>query len=298
MKSIKTYLFLLSLVLFINCSINNNKTKIIVNNDYELRLAPNSKVTLILFPCYFCDIEHTKKEALFLKDLDKVGISTLIVNDNQKLFLKDGDKLNITNKLNKIFRLYNIPLNNVYMGGFSSGGNIVMLLANDLIKHNNQLQPKGIFIVDSPIDLEKLYYNAIKDIKNNKNTSAVEEGNFLINLLNTELGSPKNNLSVYKEYSPFLTSQNIQKNTEYLNHIKIRFYTEPDLNWQNENRNRTYEDLNAFVLEKASISLNESGNRNTEFIKTLNRGIKADGSKHSHSWNLVEREGLMQWLLK
>lgn len=139
--------------------INNNKTKIIVNNDYEWRLAPNSKVTLILFPYYFCDIEHTKKEALFLKDLDKVGISTLIVNDNQKLFLKDGDKLNITNKLNKIFRLYNIPLNNVYMGGFSSGGNIVMLLANDLIKHNNQLQPKGIFIVDSPIDLEKLYYS-------------------------------------------------------------------------------------------------------------------------------------------
>lgn len=95
-----------------------------------------------------------------------------------------------------------------------------------------------------------------------------------------------------------MTSQNIQKNTENLNHIKIRFYTEPDLNWQNENRNRTYEDLNAFVLEKASLSLNKSGNRNIEFIKTLNRGIKADGSKHSHSWNLVERESLIQWLLK
>jgi hypothetical protein len=33
-----------------------------------------------------------------------------------------------------------------------------------------------------------------------------------------------------------------------------------------------------------------------EFIKTENRGIRANGEIHPHSWSIVEKESLIKWI--
>ena len=109
-------------------------------------------------------------------------------------------------------------------------------------------------------------------------------------MLETEIGNPKKNIANYCKLSPFVASANCTQNIENLKDIKVRFYTEPDLDWQLKNRNHKYEDLNACQLEKAQVALKKLGGKQIEFIVTKNRGVRANGEKHPHTWNLVENK--------
>jgi hypothetical protein len=285
-------LIIISLVL-LNC-----KSKNLEEKDYIIKKADSEKAILILFPCFPCDKINTKSEAKFLDKIEDSGITTILLDYNQKLYLDDFEKEELAEKLQSILTENDIKSKNIFIGGFSSGGNITILLSNYLIKNQKQIQPKGIFIVDSPLDLEQLYKSARNDIQLNKNIEAVEEGRFLVNLFEQNLGNPETSIEKYKNSSPYLISQNSTNNIKYLKNIKVRFYTEPDLEWQSLNRDRKYEDLNAYKVEKTWEALEKIGNNKAEFIKTENLGVRANGEKHPHSWNIVEREDLIKWILE
>lgn len=284
-------------ITLLSCAAKNMGNGAVKNDHYELMKAADPKAVLVLFPCFPCDAEHTKMEAGFLKDIEKKGITTLLLNNNQKLFLTESEKNQYAKYLNSVFDKNKVKKENVFMGGFSSGGNVALLLSSYLIKNHNPIQPKGLFVVDSPVDLEQLYHNAQKDVAANIHPDAVEEGRFLIALFEKELGKPEENQGKYKVASPYLISGNSVENIQYLKGIKTRFYCEPDLDWQQKNRGRKFEDLNALMLKKANESLHNLGNQNTEYIETKNRGIRANGKKHPHSWNLVEQEELVKWMV-
>lgn len=296
LKNKKVILILFISGLLVCCKTKNQEIKIIKDKNYELKIATEQKAVLILFPCYPCDIENTKTEAKFLKDLEKKGITTLLLNYNQKLYLTENEKVEYSKSINSIFDKNEVTKENIFIGGFSSGGNVSVLLANYLLKTENLIQPKGIFIVDSPLDLEELYNGAKSDIKRNLDKDAIEEGKFLVEMLEQEIGKPEISIEKYKTLSPYLISSNSTINIENLKNIKVRFYCEPDLEWQMKNRGRKYEELNAYKLEKTYNSLVNLGSKKAEFIKTKNRGIRANGEKHPHSWNIVESESLLKWI--
>ncbi|WP_292011168.1 hypothetical protein [Chryseobacterium sp.] len=295
MKSI--VLIILSLF-SLNCTAQQQQSASVKGNQYKLNKAENQKAVLVLFPCFPCNSEYTRTEARFLKGIEKKGITTLLLDYNQKLFLTKAEKREYSEALNTILDQNKVLKENIYIGGFSSGGNVALLIANFLLETKNQIQPRGLFVVDSPIDLEKLYNDAKKDIARNVNKEAVEEGKFLTALLGEKLGNPNLDLEKYKQYSPYLISCNSVENIRYLKDIKTRFYCEPSLEWQLKNKNRRYEDLNAFMLKKVNQSLTDLGSRKTEYIETENRGVNTDGKKNPHSWNLVEQSELLEWLLQ
>lgn len=265
---------------------------------YELTIAQDQKAVLILFPCFPCTIEHTKTEAGFLKGIEKKGITTILLDYNQKLFLTESEKQEYAKTLHKIFKRNEISTDHIYIGGFSGGGNVAFLLATFLIKNHDPIQPKGLLVVDSPIDLEKLYDNARKDVAKNADPEAVEEAKFLTELLEKEIGKPDIS-EKYKTFSPYLISASRDEgNIHYLKNIKTRFYCEPDLKWQLENKKRTYGELNAYVLEKAVQTLQKEGSQQAEFIQTQDRGIRANGTKHPHSWNIVDGNELVKWMVE
>ncbi|WP_157837440.1 hypothetical protein [Chryseobacterium sp. P1-3] len=51
-------------------------------------------------------------------------------------------------------------------------------------------------------------------------------------------------------------------------------------------------------LKKTNEALVNLGNHTAEYIETKNRGIRANGKKHPHSWNIVEQKGLVKWMLE
>jgi hypothetical protein len=270
--------------------------KYIKGANYELKISNNQKSVLIVFPCFPCDIKNTKAEALFLKDIEKEGITTLLLDYNQKLFLTEPEKIDLAKTLNSILNNNKVVNENIYIGGFSSGGNMAIILSNFLLKTKNSISPKGVFAIDSPVDLEQLYKNALIDIKKNANSEAAEEGKFIVELLDDKIGRLNKYYEKYKLLSPYLFSCNATNNIEYLKDIKTRLYSEPALDWQLKIKNRKYEELNCYQVEKLHNSLLNLGSKKIEFIKTEKLGMRSNGERNPHSWSIVERESFIKWI--
>lgn len=270
----------------------------IITPEFELIIPAKHKGLLILFPCFPCDAQNTKTEAKFIEDVTQNGIGVMLFNFNQKLFLSDSENHQLTNIISKAVKEHELKTDNIYIGGFSSGGNVSILLSNHLIKTKNNIQPKGIFAVDSPVDLERLYRTAENDVKLNVSEDAVNESTFLLQFFETNLGKPEKSMNNYEKYSPYIYSTNSVENISSLKNIKVRFYTEPDLDWQKQNKNRKFEDLNAFQLEKTYEALKKLGNNNAEYIATENKGFRANGVRHPHSWAIVDGQDLVNWMIE
>lgn len=159
------------------------------------------------------------------------------------------------------------------------------------------IDPKGVFIIDSPIDLVALYKSSEKNIERNFSAPSIQESTWLIGTLNSNFGNPKNNIEKYEDKSVFTYSTDNVSNLKKLKKTKIRFYTEPDTLWWKENRMADYEQMNAFYIEKLSESLIEKGFENVEYIPTINKGYRANGERHPHSWAIVDKNNLIDWIL-
>lgn len=275
------------------------KFKIIKTAEFELIKAKNQKGLLILFPCFPCDAENTLSEFKITEMSVKNGFSVLAMNFNLHLYLKQKEKQELAKQLTKIVQEQNLLEENIFIGGFSSGGNVSFLISDYLIRNNSQIQPKGVFAVDSPIDLLGLYRTAEKNLKLNFSEISTQESKFLKEFFEKEFGKPANGITNYEQNSPFtFETQNID-NLKGLEKIKIRLYTEPDLKWWSEQRKNNYEDLNAFYFQKLSEKLEtEFGGKNIELITTKNRGYRANGERHPHSWSIVNKKELIKWMLK
>ncbi len=287
---------MLLLIIFVACQSQSQQAKLITTKDYELTIAPNQKAVLILLPCYPCDIANTKSEALFLKDMDKANVTTLLLNINHKLWLMDTEKQNYAKFIQHILDSNAVENKNIYIGGFSGGGNVSILLASHLVKTKNKLDVKGVFIADSPLDMQHLYKTAQYNVLVKANDDAYNEGLYTLDLLEKSIGKPDSSFSNYELYSPYLTSTGNISNVIGIKNLKVRLYTEPALDWQKQNRKRNYEELNAFVIEKLYLSLKQNGCDKVELIKTENKGYRANGTRNPHSWRIVDREGLLKWM--
>lgn len=269
---------------------------LIQNERYEINIAKKQTSALILFPCYPCDTEHTKREANFLKGIGDHGITTILLNYNRKLFLTETEKVNLSSEIQEIFETNQIKGDKIFIGGFSSGGNIALLIADYIKNQNTKVNINGVFSVDAPVDLEQLYYNAKNDIALNVNEGAKSEGEFLVNLLEREVGDPAAKTNSYKKYSPFLLSQDFLDNLLNHNKYKIRLYTEPAPEWHQKHRSREYQHTNSWMNERFYEALIQHGNKSCELIKTENKGIRANGDIHPHSWSIVEQNSLLEWM--
>ena len=299
-------IILFILLTIVSCNEKNEKEKAdkkassnhVTTSNYELYKADDQKGLLILFPCYPCNAKNTLKE-LEIKDIGlENGFSVLAMNLNERLYLEDEEKELIAKNIVGIIEEQNLSKNNIFIGGFSSGGNISLLISSYLNRNNNkQIKLEGVFIVDSPVDLLGLYKVAQKNIDQNFSKPSVEESKWIIESLKQDFGDPENSISKFEMYSPYtFKTQNIE-NIKNLENLEIRFYTEPDLKWWKENAKNDYEDLNAFYIKELSKTLKARFKKSKiELIETKNSGYRKSGDRHPHSWSIVDETDLIKWM--
>jgi hypothetical protein len=300
-------LFLLFFVFFSCANVETNSkkrnkvdisTEKIKSDDYELYKTNKQNGVLILFPCFPCDSKNTLSEFNIIDQANKKGISVVLMNFNQQLYLNETKLESLYQIISTLFEKNKLKKQNVFIGGFSSGGNVSLLLSNYLIKKEKSVQPNGVFIVDSPIDLLSIYKISKKNIKNNKSNDAMEESKGIITMLNSEIGNPSKTIEKYELLSPYTNQTQNTNNVLHLKNVKIRFYTEPDIDWWKKNRENDLEDLNAFQIRNFYEELKNTGFSNIELIETKEKGIRANGTKHPHSWSIVDKSNLINWMLK
>ena len=65
-----------------------------------------------------------------------------------------------------------------------------------------------------------------------------------------------------------------------------------------ENRKVDYYSMNAVDAAGLVLQLQLLGNRQAELITTEGRGVRPDGTRHPHSWSIVDEPDLEAWILR
>lgn len=276
------------------------KTKFeeITNTNYELsKPADKSIKVLILFSGFSHKVEDTKREFKILNYANESNIAVIYMNYNQKLWLEENEKIALAELLQNILQDNNLPFNDVYIGGYSSGGNVSLLISSFLNKNKRfKLMPKGVFIVDSPIDLVALYKSSQKNLKRKFSDVAVTESTWIIEELENNIGNPVDDVLKYQKLAPYISETSTIENLKGLKNTKIRLYTEPDTLWWKKNRMADSDQLNSYYIKKLYDDLKQSGFDQIEHIPTENMGYRANGEKHPHSWSIIDKTELIKWI--
>jgi hypothetical protein len=270
-----------------------------VNDDnYELVLpTADVKSVLVLFAGFPETPEDIKREFQIKEIAIDNSIAVVYMNYNQKLWLESNEKQLLAEQLQIIFLKNKLPKSNIYIGGFSSGGNVSILISSFLMENEKfNLKPKGVFIADSPIDLAALYKSSKKNIERKFSEVSVEESTWLIEVLEQQLGNPNQDISKYQEYSVYTSISNHIDNLKGLKNTKIRLYTEPDTLWWKENRMADYDQTNAFYIKSLYKDLKHVGFTQVEYLPTVNKGYRENGDRHPHSWSIIDKDELVKWM--
>lgn len=182
-----------------------------------------------------------------------------------------------------------------YVGGYSIGGSCTMKYAE-----NSTIKPTAIFAIDPPLDFERVYNSAQRDIRLSTDKKANGENIYIVERLQKETGgNPSNKILEYYKFSPYSFSDTTQTAIKKLPNIPLRIYTEPDIVWWMKERRADFTSMNSTECSAFINELNRLGNNNAKLITTQNKGYrKPDNNRHPHSWSIVDNDELIKWLLK
>jgi len=260
---------------------------------YDLLLPAEPKALLILFPCFSCDAADTRAESRIADTAAANGIAVLMLNFNRHILMSEVEQQEVIGTIAGAVQEHGVDASNTVIGGFSSGGNVSVLLAKALLcSAEPPVKLKGVFAVDSPLDLVHLYECSQRDLAKTSFPEHKDEARYLIAFLDSALGSPTDSLSNYERAAPLLDSS---ASVAPLKGLPIRFYTEPDTAWWRANRDDGYEELNAYSMKRIHDTLVAAGNARAEYITTEGRGVQ-HGQRHPHAWSIVDERELVKWI--
>ena len=156
-------------------TITKNDLEEVIKDNYEISKPTKSKAVLVFFGVYSEKARDIKREFKILESANEKGIAVVYMNYNQKLWLEETEQKKLAEQLKNIFNENDLPETKAYLGGFSSGGNVAFLISDFLSLQNSELTPKGIFVIDSPIDLVGIFKSSEKNVERNFSEPSVRE---------------------------------------------------------------------------------------------------------------------------
>jgi hypothetical protein len=303
----KTLTTVLALVIM-NSAVGQNFEKIIFNDkdteDYYIQLKPLTERingVLVLLPGYGEKPESIFPSSNLFNTAYANNILTLAIAGGEKIYADEKviDKLNrgLHDFLN---RNPNIPKDKFVFGGFSAGGTISLRYAEYAVENPTKIPItiKGVFAVDSPVDLGDIWEYFQREIKKNYSEAGVFEAKFVSEKMTKEIGTPESNPKRYDELTPFNHRLTEPGNERYLKNIAVRVYEDIDVEWQLKQRRRSLYDSNALGASELINRLMLMGNERAEFVTSKQPGMRSNGMRHPHSWSIVDEVECIQWMLK
>jgi len=269
---------------------------------YYLKLIPKGKINgvIVILPSGGETTEDLLKQITIPKLAFDQGIATIIPSINwgtedRKAEIETLDKI-----FKEISTQHQIPKENFILGGLSNGGMISLTYAK-LSKKEERITfviPKGVFGLDVPLDKAHFYEYCEREIKRNFSEVGVNEARWIMNNYNEIYGgSPTEFPQKYIEASIYSNGVESGGNAKYLKDIPIRMYTDLDVNWLMNERRRDLYDWNGTDIVAMINDLKLMGNKDASVIITMGKGLKLDGTKHPHSWSIMDNQDCFDWIL-
>jgi len=277
----------------------NEKNK----DEYYLALRPQSgKIigVLVLLQGYGGKAEDNFPETKLFNVAYLNDILAISLSEGEKIYPDEqvNDLLNRT--LADVVKRYAVAKDKFVVGGFSAGGTISMRYAEYCVENSNKapIAPKGVFAVDSPLDLASIWRYFQREMKKNYSEVGVFEAKMISAMMNKEIGTPETNPKKYNELTPFDHELTEAGNERFLKNMAVRVYEDIDVEWQLKNRRRSMYDSNILDASELINRLLLLGNEQAEFITAKQPGYRSNGMRHPHSWSIVDEVECIQWCLK
>lgn len=274
------------------------------SDHYYILLRPNTaqiKGVLILLPGYGEIPESIFPESKLFNVAYANGILTVAIGGGQKLYADEAVVDKLSGALKHLLQK-NPMLNKTQfvIGGFSAGGTIALRYAEYCWQSPEKypIKPKGVFTVDSPVDLFDIWDYFQREIEKNFSQVGVNEARFVTQMMTKELGTPLTNEKRYNELTPFKRTLDEPGNEKYLKNLAVRVYHDTDVEWQLRERRRSFYDTNQLAASELISRLLLAGNNKAEFKTSKTPGYRSNGLQHPHSWSIVDEVEFVQWALK
>jgi hypothetical protein len=231
---------------------------------------------------------------------NNLGILFITTGNRLEFFFSEDSIKKVDRYINEVLETYNIPNQNLFFAGMSLSGTRALKYVQFCVEGKSEfgIMPSAVAVCDAPLDFVRFWKEADKAERLNFNPITANEGEWVKAYLEKNLGgTPKESLKAYQNYSVYCYTDNEGGNVSLLKNIPVRAYTEPDVLWWMETRRKDYYAMNAVDLAAMINELNISGNENSELIITYNKGFLPDGTRHPHSWSIVDNEELVKWFL-
>ncbi|MBI1307202.1 MAG: hypothetical protein GC181_11420 [Bacteroidetes bacterium] len=248
------------------------------------------------------DTSNTFYSAFHIKCAEK-GYATLITctsNYYPDLFLNYNDPQLLDSMVEEVMDEYRIPKNKIFVGGISASGSRALRYAEYVNRGLSVFNRKlaGVFVVDSPLDVERFYGSAMGILKRNNPIGMNEEAALVTEVFTNKLnGSPDEQLKAYQNASVFSATDSTGGSAKYLVHQNLIIFHEPDMDWWNNERDAGYYDINSYDIDGMEKFLIKNGNTRITIIKTSGKGFNKKGERNCHSWSIVDEELLLNWIL-
>ncbi len=257
-------------------------------------LQPTDSITgiLLLLPAKGENPKSVFKKSGLPEILSAKGYLTVVPNLKYALYTDDPMRKQISEILN-IESSHASRSSGLVIGGFSAGGSVALSFAEYLVAQGLAANLKSVFVIDPPLDMQRLYAASRRMRRYACAGSVQAEAQGTIDYLDKAMGgSPDDQYNNYVSFSPFMASEADGGNAKWLKKVALRLYSEPDIDFVRERHCSELEagDLNAGDLEKLSKLLKKAGNDRCEYIVTKGRGY--------HTWNIAEPEELAAWIVK
>ena len=271
-----------------------------IKSGYTLWLPrETSKGMIVFFDEYRDTVNKLPIIDLALKN--QLAILYVTTNNPAEFLFKESKMKELEGYIYEAVSKNNIPKNNMLYCGMSLAGTRALKLAafSQTAQSTYKLIPKAIAICDAPLDMVRNYRECKKASELNLNPIGASESEWISSYLKSNLkGTPQEALNTYINYSPFCYTAENGGNARAFKNIYLRCYTEPDVNWWIENRGRDYYGMNAIDLAALVNQLKILGGKKAELITTIGKGFKEDGSRHPHSWSIVDEKELVEWFVR
>ncbi|MEM9023265.1 MAG: hypothetical protein AAGB22_05970 [Bacteroidota bacterium] len=231
----------------------------------------------------------------------EAGMLTLITNTSPQfpeLFTHDSTLQLLDAMVHEVIRAHAIPAENIFIGGISASGTRALRYAQYCAAGKSDIRIRGVFAVDSLLDLERFYLSASRHQHNFK-AGMLEEAALILPLFDRLFGgSPKAQGAAYQNASVFSHTDSLGGNAHLLKDTDVLLFHEPDIDWWMQERGCSYADINSYDLAAFAVLLKQLGNPHLEVITTTGKGFDRQGSINPHSWTIVDEDYLISWILK
>lgn len=202
--------------------------------------------------------------------------------------------------IKSIFTDYNLANKNIFFLGVNLSGHRVLRYIEFCKRKKSGFNPaiKGIVLCDGVLDWVRQWYEGKKAIRDNFAESSVFEGKLVTYLLEKNLaGTPNNNLENYLDFSAYSYFDEADRHIKYLKGYAVRAYTEPATHyWLNTKRKTTF-DTNFPDMVGIINELKLAGDTKSELIVFNQDKNNTDKRNPNYTWELVNKEELMNWLV-